>query len=173
MKRKLLIRGLIGFLLGVAMMLLIPALFNRGPDGTVNYCSFELIARVGGSRSSAMAVSLLLYGLYGACCMGGTLLYELDSWPLTPATAVHYAVIALGYALAASLLRWDLSLRQLLIIEALMTVGFFLIWLFMYLRYKGKVRELNQLTEQGKGRRQWQTGPGASGENNEPSKKGE
>jgi hypothetical protein len=172
-KRRLLIRGLIGFLLGIAMMLLIPALFNRGPDGTVHYCSGELIARVGGSPAAAMAASLLLYGLYGACCMGGTLLYDIDSMPLTLATAAHYAVIALGYALAARLLCWDLSPRQLLLIETLMTVGFFLIWLFMYLRYKDKVRELNQLTEQGKGRRQGQTGPDASGENKDLSEKGE
>lgn len=146
MKRKLLIRGLIGFLIGAAMML-IPALFNRGPDGTVNYCSNELITRVGGSPAAAMAASLLLYGLYGACCMGGTLLYDIERWPLALATAVHYLIIALGYALAAHLLCWSLSPRQLLIIEAFMTVGFFLIWLFMYLRYKGEVRELNQLTE--------------------------
>ena len=148
MKKKLLIRCGVGFLLGVAMMLLIPALFNRGPDGTVNYCSDELIARVGGSPAAAMAVSLLLYGLYGACCMGGTLLYEIERWPLALATAVHYLIIALGYALAAHLLCWNLSLKQLLIIEALMTVGFFLIWLYMYLRYKAEVRELNQLTEE-------------------------
>ena len=103
MKKKLLIRCGVGFLLGVAMMLLIPALFNRGPDGTVNYCSDELLARVGGSPAAAMAVSLLLYGLYGACCMGGTLLYEIERWPLALATAVHYLIIALGYALAAHL----------------------------------------------------------------------
>ena len=147
MRKKILIRGGIGFLFGVAMMLLIPALFNRGADGMVRYCSEALIARVGGSPAAAMLTSLLLYGLYGACCMGGTLLYDIERWPLALATAVHYLIIALGYALSAQLLCWHLPLSMLLFIEALMTAGFFLIWIILYLRYRAEVRELNRLME--------------------------
>ena len=144
MKKKLLIRFLIGCLFGIAMVLLIPAIFNRTPDGVIHFCSDRLISRVG-SLEAAMMVTLLLYGLYGAACMGGTLLYDIERWPLALATVVHYLIVSLGYVLAAQLLCWDLSPKQLLFIEFLMTIGFFLIWLALYLHFKKEVRELNEL----------------------------
>ena len=95
MRRKILIRGGIGFLLGDVMVLLIPALFNRTADGMVRLCSNQLLARVG-SAPAAILTSLLLYGLYGACCMGGTLLYEIERWPMALATAGLYGRAARG-----------------------------------------------------------------------------
>ncbi len=151
MRKKLLIRAGLGFLFGIVMVVLIPAVFNRAPDGTISLCSLQLVSRVG-SETAAMLFSLLMYGLYGACCMGGTMLYEIERWPLALATAVHYLIVALGYALCAWLLCWNLRMKELLFIEGMMTLGFFLIWLFLYLRFRAEVRELNELTERRKNR---------------------
>ena len=144
MKKRILIHVSIGFVIGVAMMLLIPVLFNRGPDGMIYFYSEEFLSRVG-SPALAMLLTLLIYGLYGAACVGGMLIYEIENWSLALATAVHYGVVALGYAFCAWLLRWNLTVKGLLLIELMMTLGFVLIWLFMYLRYKAEVRELNEL----------------------------
>ena len=46
MKKKLLIRILLGFLLGMAAMLLVPAILNGAPVGTGLY-SDKLLARAG------------------------------------------------------------------------------------------------------------------------------
>ena len=58
MKKKLLIRASIGFLFGIAMMLVVPVLINGGPIARVIY-SDALLARAGspaaaspGSRAS-------------------------------------------------------------------------------------------------------------------------
>ena len=142
MKKKLLIRSAIGFVIGMVLVVLIPAIFNRGSDGTVHLCSDTLIARAG-SPTAALLVSMLLFGLYGSCCMAGMLLYEIESWSLALATAVHYLVVMLGYVIADLALGWEMPLRELLIFEGIMTVGFFLIWLFMYLRYRALVKDLN------------------------------
>ena len=152
MRKKIWIMLGIGFLIGVAMVLLVPALFNRAPDGTVHFYSEGLLERVG-SPTAALLTTVVLYGLYGACCMGGTQLYAIERWPLALATVVHYLVIALGYLLASRLLCWNLSIKALLIIEGLMAVGFFIIWIIMYLRYKAEVRELNKLMEKDKDNR--------------------
>lgn len=144
MRKSIILRAAVGFVLGMAMFLVICLLFNRGADDTVYYCTDTLLSRVG-SGTASMLLSLLACGLFGAACMAGTVFYEIEHWPLAKATAVHYAVVALGYLLPALGLGWDLTPRMLLVIEGMMTAGFFLIWLIMYLRFKAQVRELNEL----------------------------
>lgn len=145
MKKRILFRILLGILLGAAMMYIVPPLLNHGHINRAIY-SGALLARVG-SPAKASLLTLLVMGLFGALCVGGTLFYEVERWPLALATAVHYLSISLGYLVVDRLLCWEMPLRLLLFIEGGMTVGFFLIWLSIYLCYKAQVRELNELME--------------------------
>ena len=143
MKKKLLIRAAIGFVFGIAMMLVVPVLINGGPIARVVY-SDALLARTG-SPAAATLLTLLVMGLFGSFCFAGTLFYEIENWPLALATAAHYLSMSLGYLIPAKLLCWGMPTKLLLRIEGVMTLGFFLVWLIMYLRYKAEVRELNEL----------------------------
>ena len=140
MRKRLLARAGIGFLLGAAADFVVPALLRLGSAGY----SDQLLARAG-RPTGAMLLSLLVIGLFGSLCMLGTLFYEIERWPLALATAAHYLLISLGYLIPARLLCWNLPLTLLLRIEGVMTLGFFLIWLVMYLRYRAEVRKLNEL----------------------------
>lgn len=146
MRKKILILASIGFLLGVAANYAVPALINHTPIGTHAY-SDQLLARVG-SESAAALLSFLVMGLFGSICMLGTLFYDIERWPLALSTAAHYLTISLGYLIPARLLCWDLPAEAFLRIEGVMTLGFFLIWLILYLVYRGQVRELNRLRAQ-------------------------
>ena len=143
MKKKLLIRCALGFLFGMAAMVIVPSLISGEPIGPVIYTD-ELLVRTG-SPAAATALSLLVMGLFGALCVGGTLFYEIESWPLACATAAHYLIMALGYLIPNWLLCWNMPLSLLLAIEGFMALGFAVIWLIMYLRYKREVLELNEL----------------------------
>lgn len=145
MKKKLLIRCAVGFLLGIAAMYIVPSVINRCPITRVIYTE-ELLARVG-SPGAATFWTLLVMGLFGVLCLGGTLFYEIERWPLALATAAHYLSMSLGYLIPNWLLGWNMPLKLLLTIEAFMTLGFILIWLIMYLRYKREVQELNELVK--------------------------
>ena len=144
MKKKILIRCALGFLFGMAAMLIVPSLISGEPIGRVIYTN-ELLVRTG--SPAATALSLLVMGLFGALCMGGTLFYELESWPLALATAAHYLMMALGYLIPNWLLCWDMPPKLLLAVEGFMALGFALIWLIMYLRCKREVQELNELLQ--------------------------
>lgn len=143
MKKKLLIRCALGFLFGMAAMVIVPSLISGEPIGPVIYTD-ELLSRTG-SPAAAAIISLVVMGLFGALCVGGTLFYEIESWPLACATAAHYLLMALGYLIPNWLLCWNMPLSLLLAIEGLMALGFAVIWLIMYLRYKREVLELNKL----------------------------
>ena len=145
MKKKLLIRAAIGFLFGIAMMLVVPVLINGGPITRVIY-SDALLARAG-SPAAAMLLTLLVMGLFGSFCLIGTLFYEIERWPLALATAAHYLSMSLGYLIPAKLLCWGMPTKQLLRLEGDMTLDSFLDWLIMYQRYKAEVRELNELQQ--------------------------
>ena len=137
MGKKVLIRAAIGFPLGVLVAVILGLVDMR-------FCSQELAARVG-SEGLGIALQFLGSGLYGAACMVGTLFYDFERWSLALATALHYLIIAVGLVLCNWLLCWNMGVGVLLIVLAGQTVGFFLIWLFMWLRYRREVRELNEL----------------------------
>lgn len=143
MKKKILIRGAIGFAVGVAVMYLVPPIINHRSISRAIYAD-ELLARVG-SPTAATLLTLLVMGLFGALCICGTAFYEIEKWPLAQATAAHYLTMSLGYLIPNWLLCWNMPLKLLLIIEGVMTLGFILIWLVMYLIFKAQVRELNEL----------------------------
>ena len=145
-KKKVVIMAGFGFLLGMAMMLIVPAVINCTPIGGFIY-SAQLLERLG-SPAKATLLTLLVMGLFGSACMVGTLFYQIERWPLALATAAHYLTVSLGYLIPVRVLCWEMSLRLLLMIEGMMTLGFFLIWLMLYLRYKDEVRKLNKLLQE-------------------------
>ena len=146
-KKKIFIRGLIGFITGVAMMFVVPAIINQGSLDRVIYTE-AFLKHVGNNETAAMLLTMLIMGLFGACCFWGTLFYEIERWPLALATIAHYLLISAGYLIPNWLLCWDMPMKLLMTIEVFMMIGFFIIWMIIYCVYKREVRELNQLQKQ-------------------------
>jgi len=146
MKRSLLIRAAIGFLVGNAMGLLIAWMIRRNSAGIFPQ---PFLDRTGGI-AVAWLVQCVVSGLYGAVCMAGTICYDVERWSLLRATLTHYLMIAVPYVPISLLMNWANSATEILIMEAFQLVGFFLIWLIMYLRYRAEVRKLNELNNQRK-----------------------
>ena len=137
MSKKILIRAAVGFPLGALVAVILGVVDMR-------FCSQELAAAVG-SEGLGIALQILVSGLYGSACMAGTSFYDMDRLSLALATGLHYLIIAVGLVLCNWLLRWGMGAGILLTVLAGQTVGFFLIWLFMWLRYRKEVKELNEL----------------------------
>lgn len=134
----------VGFLIGMVMGNLIAWLF-RSPG--MPFVSPALAERMGGING-AVAVQTLVSGLYGGIAAGGMLLYEIDQWPLTKATAVHYLIVAGLYAVMALFLGWAEKPADILPVEGIMLAAYFLIWLIMCFRYKAQIRKLNELLKE-------------------------
>ena len=142
MSKKILIRAAVGFPLGALVAVILGVVDMR-------FCSQELAAAVG-SEGLGIALQILVSGLYGSACMAGTSFYDMDRLSLALATGLHYLIIAVGLVLCNWLLRWGMGAGILLTVLAGQTLGFFLIWLFMWLRYRKEVKELNELNERKK-----------------------
>ena len=143
MGKKACILAAIGFPLGILVAVML-GFFGRAPGEAIRFCSLELAARVGGETAGTL-LHFLGSGLYGALCMAGSCLYDVERWPLALATLAHYLIIAVGSALCNWLLAWGMGLKLFLSVLAIQSAGFFLIWLLIWLRYRREVRELNEL----------------------------
>ncbi len=144
MKKKLFLRAAIGFVFGIAIGYLVPLLSCLAAGHPVMLYSDRLRATLG-SAAAALIVQAAVSGLYGAICMGGTVLYEIEHWPLIRAVAIHYLLCIVPFLPIALLLNWCSGAVELLIMIGIMTVVYFLIWLIMFLRYRAEVRELNDI----------------------------
>ena len=128
----------IGFLAGMLMGNLIKwlsggTLVNAGIAG---WC---------GSDIGAIIIQTLLSGLLGAIAMGGVVIHDIERWSLLRCAMVHYLLIVISYVVIATVLGWYASLADLLIILGIQLIAFVIIWLIMYLRWKARVRKLNEL----------------------------
>ena len=137
MRGRLTKRMILGFLLGAAIGNLIAWFFG-------SYVSSVLVARMG-SVPAAILVQSLVSGLYGSFALAGTLFYDIEQWSLTRSSVMHFLVIAVLYVPAAMFLGWADSATEILIVEGILLVAYFIIWLVIYLRYKKEVRSLNKM----------------------------
>ena len=137
MRSRMIRRIILGFLLGTAIGNLIAWFFG-------SYVSSMLVARMG-SVPAAILVQSLVSGLYGSFALAGTLFYDIEQWSLTRSSVMHFLVIAVLYVPTAMFLGWANSATEILIVEGILLVAYFIIWLVIYLRYKKKVRSLNEM----------------------------
>ena len=79
---------------------------------------------------------------------GGSAEQRRDRWSLAQATFTHYLIIAVLYVPISLIMGWAGNVTDILIVEAFQLVGFFLIWLIMYLRYRAEVKELNEMMKE-------------------------
>ena len=140
MRRKVILLAGIGFVLGMVIGDGI-AWFTTGSLGNA------VLADRLGSEKGAFLLQTLLSGVLGAIAMGGTVLYDLERWPLTLVSVTHYLMIELTYIPVALALRWVSGWQQLLVMAGIQLVIYLVIWLVMYLRYKAQVREMNKLLQ--------------------------
>ena len=144
MLRKILKRAGLGFLLGIAVGNLMTGLLS-GP-GLVPQ---QLLARIG-SPQAAFLLQTLLTGVLGAVSFAGTILYEIEGWPLLRTAVVHYLIIELVYLPIGFLLGWFARAEEALVWLAICAAAYLMIFLILSLIYRRQVKELNKLNDQRK-----------------------
>ena len=139
---KTLKRTFFGFILGMAVGNVIAAL-----TGHPNIVSPSLLARTG-SLSAALLWQTLLSGVIEAAGMGGTVLYELERWPLLATDAIHFALVMAAFVPVALYLGWTSTPGELLAVAACMLAAHLTVFLVMCAYYRAQVRILNELQKQ-------------------------
>ena len=122
-------RALIGALMGIAICLILYG-FGLYDEIIIDNKPFVIMQFVGSA-------------LNGIICMGSTIVYDIDNLGLSKVTLLHYVITLVSFLCFNFLLGW-FSEFNIILILAVFTVAYFIIWLVNYLIYKREIRRMNK-----------------------------
>ncbi|MCR5603462.1 MAG: DUF3021 domain-containing protein [Lachnospiraceae bacterium] len=96
------------------------------------------------ANSAELILHLTVSALLGMIAMGGSIVYEIESWGLLKVTLIHYVVVMMDFVIASTLLGWFERISDMLVMIAIMTVIYAGIWLtesWYWNRTVGKINE--------------------------------
>jgi MFS family permease len=126
-RTKAIIKTLLGATLGMLIGLVMMMLFATDAEWNNRWVFF---AQMVGSC------------IYGALAMGGSVVYDIESWSLLRATVTHYVVTFLAFVITSEVLGW-FEHSILLFVILLMSVIYLFIWVAEYLAWKEKIKKMN------------------------------
>ncbi len=140
-KKALKLAG-IGFLLGVSVNTFIIIISFDGQSFS------PVLTEALSSVKAAMLAEEVLSGVYGAVCMGSTVIYEADRLPLAAASLLHCAICIIPFFPLSLLLGWSSGAGDTLIMTGCQLAAYFMIWLILYLKYRNEIKKLNEIQQQ-------------------------
>ena len=93
---------------------------------------------------AALILHLVVSGIIGFIGMGGSLVYDIESWPLLKATVIHYIACMISLFLAGGALSWFPDFLTFFITFIIMTVIYACIWIAESWHWKKTIREINE-----------------------------
>ncbi len=144
-KRKILLRGLLGFPLGVVLgdAIAIAISFVQG-GGEYTPCTPQLVEAVGG-ETAAVALQTLLCGVLGTVFGAASLIWQLDRWSLAAQTGLYFAVTAAAMFSIAYAAGWmGKSTRGMAFYMLIFALIFAAVWAVQYLVMRRSVARMNR-----------------------------
>lgn len=144
MKKKLLVRALLGIPVGISVGFLITVLISAAiGDGAFYPVAPILMERVGGELR-AVALQTGLCALMGAGFAMASVIWELDSWSLARQSGVYFLAAAALVLPVAYLAGWmEPSLVGFLSYLGIFVAIFVGMWLSQYLIWRARIRKMN------------------------------
>ena len=145
MKKKALLRGLLGVPLGMAMGYLITIVISLGwGQGRYVACMPELTA-LAGSEAGAVGLQAVLCGVLGAAFAMCSLIWEMERWSFLKQSAIYFAITALVMLPIAWVCGWmEHSAGGVALYTGVFAGIFAVAWAVQYLTLRGKIRRMNR-----------------------------
>lgn len=145
MKKKTVLRGIVGMLVGIFIGYMITILVSLGwGSGEYLPCAPELTARIG-SEMGAVLLQTLLCAVLGAAFGAGSMIWEIERWSIARQTGAYLLVTSLAMLPTAYLLYWmQHSLAGFLVYFGIYLLIFLAIWLGNYFAIRRSIRKMNE-----------------------------
>ena len=145
MKKKILLRCLLGAPIGLALSTLITVVISLPvADGTFYPVVPELAAGFG-SEMNAVLVQTLCSLLYGAAWAGASVVWDRESWSILRQTATHLIICSIATFPIAYFMRWmPHNVSGILLYFGIFLFIYAVIWLAQYSSMKKRVRQMNE-----------------------------
>lgn len=145
MKKKIIMRSLWGFLIGIAIGYLITILSSLAwANGYYSPCVPELIS-VMGNEINAVILQAVLCGVVGTVGSASSVIWEMDKWSIVKQTGIYFSIIALVMLPIAYFAYWmEHSVGGFLIYFGIFVLIFAIMWIMLYVIGKNTVKKMNE-----------------------------
>ncbi len=154
MKKKIVLRGILGFPIGIAIGYLITIFISLGwADGSYMPCVPELILAMG-NEINAVVLQALLCGLLGAGFAASSVIWEIENWSIIKQTGIYFMIISVIMLPIAYFAYWmEHSVAGVLRYFGIFVAIFAFIWVMQFVIGKQNVKKMNENLPNVKGSR--------------------
>lgn len=144
MKKKAILRGLLGFPLGISIGHIFSVLGSlMFGDGGFYPCSPDLIA-FAGNEINAVILQSLLCGVIGASFAASSVVWEIEKWSIAKQTGLYFLINAVLMLPTAYILNWmEHSIIGFVCYFGIFTLYFAVIWIIQYAAWKCTLKKIN------------------------------
>lgn len=144
MKKKMIIRGLTGAPIGLAISTIITIIISLCVNDGNFYPVVPELAADCGSEIRAVLLQAVCSLFYGAACAGASVIWETDNWSLLRQTVTHLLVCSLSIFPIAYFMRWmGHSVWGVLTYFGIFCAIYFVIWITQYFAMKRRIEQIN------------------------------
>lgn len=145
MKRKVVLRGIIGIPTGIAIGFLITIIISLWMgDGRYYPCVPQLVETVGNEIGSVV-LQTGLCALLGAVCAAASVIWEMETWSIVKQTGIYFIILSLTMLPIAFVTHWmEHTVSGILLYFGIFAMVFAAMWLIQYMIWKGKIKNLNK-----------------------------
>ncbi len=144
MKKKIILRGLFGLPVGIAIGFVITLLISICiGDGSFYPVTSELIQTTG-NELNAVVLQTILYAILGVGFAMASVIWEIDSWSLAKQSGVYFLIISVVMLPIAYFANWmKHSITGVLSYVGIFVMIFAAVWISQYLLWKKRIKKMN------------------------------
>lgn len=145
MKKKIVLRGILGFPIGIAIGYLITIFISLGwANGYYSPCVPELISAMG-SEINAVVLQALLCGLLGTGFAASSVIWEIENWSIIKQTGIYFIIVSVIMMPIAYFTYWmEHSIAGVFSYLGILVLIFAFIWMIQFVIGKHNVRKMNE-----------------------------
>lgn len=146
MKKKIIMRGLLGLPTGIAIGFVITLIISACiGNGSFYPVTPELIDTMG-NELNAVILQTVLCAVMGVGFAAASVIWELDSWSLAKQSGIYFMIISVIMLPIAYVTNWMKHTALGVLSYVAIFVAIFIIgWLSQYLLWKRKIKKMNAL----------------------------
>jgi len=145
MKRKIVLRGILGFPIGIAIGYLITIFISLvWANGYYSPCVPELISAMG-NEINAVILQAFLCGLLGAGFAAASVIWEIENWSIVKQTGIYFIITSIIMLPIAYFSYWmEHSVAGFASYFGIFVLIFIFFWLLQFVIGKHNVKKMNE-----------------------------
>lgn len=145
MKKKMLLRALIGMPVGLAISTLVTILISLTIGDGVYYPVVPQLIADTGNEMNAVLLQAVCSLLYGAAWGAATVIWEMENWSILRQTVTHLLIVSIATFPIAYFMYWmEHSISGILLYFGIFFAVYVIIWLSQYSALKKRVQQINE-----------------------------